>query len=69
MWIFEQPTYSTNDSGLSSFFIKMYKLGSHNCECTQLRCSQSSEAKICKCLSSENVNWIDVVCCHEHLNK
>lgn len=39
---------------------------SHNCECTQLCSFQSSEDESCRRLSSENVNWIDVVCCHKH---
>lgn len=67
---FEQPTYCSNDSELSSFLIKMSKLC---CLMTASVCtlcrSQSSEAESCKRLSSKNGNWIDVVCCHEHLNE
>ena len=42
---------------------------SHNSKHAQLRISYSSEAHICKRLSSQNVKWIDVVCCSWHLNE
>ena len=71
MWISEQPTYCTNDSEFSSFLIKK-RTGcavSQPLECTQLCSSRASEAESCERLSSKNANWIDVVCCQEHLNE